>query len=506
MSSLSRKTSTKWNLFFQYSAISIGVLKGLIIVPFYIKFIDIGLYGLWLASGNILVWITLIDPGLSDVLQQKIAIYNGKNDKVGISKSVTSGIFIGAAIAILTYGISIIFLMFIPEILNIVKDTNNKILFQAFNVTAISTSIQLFTYSLMAISYGFLRPIAPGIIYIVAQIIGVIINVLMLFNGFGLMAIAAMMLISSIIILFGNLIYVFLLLKKEKIRLIIDFKYMKNFSKIFSYTFFTSIISKIADNMDLILVARFISPESVTMLELTRRPMKVIQNFTNRPSVALKPALSHLWGEGQVEKSANYISRMINILIIISFFMAGGFVLFNKSLIGLWVGQEYFIGNSLNLILVVNFLILFSIAYNSSQLIFAIGQIKKFSIGNIIQSFVFIILLIVLGKFFGLFGIVIAMGASLLISSFWFFPYLLFKKINLGKSQLKKIILTFIISLALFTCAVLFSDMIVFTNWFDLIMYTGYYSIIYFAVQFILNINLKQEIVLLIKSKPIFNK
>ena len=84
----SRRKKTQWHLFFQYSAIILGIVSGIILIPLYLKFIPLDLYGAWLATGNILAWITIIDPGLSSVMQQKIAVAFGSKKKDEVSQIV----------------------------------------------------------------------------------------------------------------------------------------------------------------------------------------------------------------------------------------------------------------------------------------------------------------------------------------------------------------------------------------------------------------------------------
>jgi O-antigen/teichoic acid export membrane protein len=69
----------KWNFIFQYGFVITNILNGLLTFPLYIHNIDAATLGLWVATGNILAWMTLADPGVGDVLQQRIAQLRGQN-------------------------------------------------------------------------------------------------------------------------------------------------------------------------------------------------------------------------------------------------------------------------------------------------------------------------------------------------------------------------------------------------------------------------------------------
>lgn len=50
------------------------MMVGIILVPIYLVYIPKDLYGYWLATGNILTIISLLDPGIGGVVTQKFHI------------------------------------------------------------------------------------------------------------------------------------------------------------------------------------------------------------------------------------------------------------------------------------------------------------------------------------------------------------------------------------------------------------------------------------------------
>src|SRR4028118_1025065 len=86
------KKLLKWNLIFQYGYVITNIINSLILLPLYLKHIDADTLGIWLATGNILAWMTLADPGVGDVLQQKIAELRGKKLFEETGKTIGSGL------------------------------------------------------------------------------------------------------------------------------------------------------------------------------------------------------------------------------------------------------------------------------------------------------------------------------------------------------------------------------------------------------------------------------
>src|ERR1700748_976255 len=96
------KKVLKWNYVFQYGYVITNIVNAIILLPFYLKRIDASTLGIWLATGNILAWMTLIDPGIGEVLQQKIAELKGKELKDQIEKTIGSGLIASAIILLLS--------------------------------------------------------------------------------------------------------------------------------------------------------------------------------------------------------------------------------------------------------------------------------------------------------------------------------------------------------------------------------------------------------------------
>src|SRR5262245_81108 len=55
-------------------------LQAVILAPLYLHFVGSRLYGSWLASGEMLVWMQTLDLGLPNVLIQRIGAADGAGD------------------------------------------------------------------------------------------------------------------------------------------------------------------------------------------------------------------------------------------------------------------------------------------------------------------------------------------------------------------------------------------------------------------------------------------
>jgi|GEM_PF-636489 len=484
----SRNSVIKWNLVFNYASIVLAIINGLVIVPFYLKFIDHALFGAWLASGNILVWLTIIEPGVGDVLQQKVGSAYGAKDFKTVGLYISSGITVSIFISILVIIACFLFQYLIPGILNLAPTIDAAQLLLAFKIAAIGTGFIMLSYAFVGSNQGLQSSLGIGLIFIISNTLSLVLNLVLLFKGFGLLSIAYATLFRGVGMVAGNVFYLASRLKKEHIALRFERAFFTSFSKLFSYTFFSKISNTVVNNLDLVLVARFVNPETVTMLELTRRPVSIIQNFTNRISVSFMPSLAHLHGEGNIGKVKEVFMNFIFLFSWASMFIIFSFVAFNKDLLSVWAGRSVFIGNPLNILICLSLLIT-SYTYNLSNFTFALGNIKGNSFINIVKSVTYVALMFTLGYFWGIYGFLIASILAVLCSEAWYYPKKIITLLNLDKSTLRdagrenvKLILT-----GLSLCILFNLLHLKITNWAMLIFYGMVFTLCFFALLYVIS-------------------
>src|SRR5437016_1490510 len=99
--SVSRRASTVRSITMQFSTLGIAILQGFLVTPLCLKHINYKLYGAWLATGQILGWISLLDPGVSEVLRQRVARSYGAGQRNVLGIVLGSGLVVGFLIALI---------------------------------------------------------------------------------------------------------------------------------------------------------------------------------------------------------------------------------------------------------------------------------------------------------------------------------------------------------------------------------------------------------------------
>lgn len=424
-----RKKNTFIHLAFSYTNFSIAFVNGILIVPIYLNYIDTTLYGAWLATGNIITWLTIADPGTSNVTIQRIARTVGRMNHHMLPYLVSSSIvisFLASSICLLA---GFVVSGYIGSIMNLDDTTILSETILAFRIAMVAVTIALFEYSIYAILVGMQQQFYTGVSRTIGRLTGIVVSIVMVMKGYGIAGIATGVLVTNALSLLLNI--TFLVTRNTGMKW--SGRYFKAYVRIFSLTFFSRVFSTVYENIDLILVSRILNPAVVAQLEITRRPMKYLQGFLVAPSQSLMPTLSNYFGENKPSTARPLIEKLIIGFFCVFFITGLGFMMFNESLIGLWVGQEYFIGTSINTILSAG-IVITMLNYILSNINTAMGNIKGISYAGIINSIVGLIFMIVLGYQFGLMGIVAAPVLSIICCQLWYYLRHIDQRVNFSPS------------------------------------------------------------------------
>ncbi|MEW6088416.1 MAG: oligosaccharide flippase family protein [bacterium] len=470
-----------------------AIVSGVIMVPLYLKFIPTDVYGAWLASGNVLIWFSFFDPGLTVVLQQRIGSAYGKRDYQTIRELLGGGLFIAGVISISIIAIGFIIAPYLPLFLSLPPGIDKSLIVQAFSIAVIGTSLTVFSFSISAINQGFQSSLGFGLTNFIVTALMTVLTAVLLYKGFGLLAIAIASIFGGVFYTLGQGTYLIWRLTDEKIGFKFSFNNISALTKLLSYTFLGRVSGILANNVDLFVVSRFLGPETVTILSLTRKAPDYSKEFVNQPSVAFMPAISHLTGSGEIDKARKVLIRLIHMLLWILCLTVGGLIALNDDFVRLWVGPYLFAGKTINLIICVSLIFTFT-ANCFGNICMALGNIKGNSLAGLVQSLVFIPLVIFGTKYFGLLGTVLAPSVAILAVSAWYYSRTFSRLLKLSVQDRKNIMYEGFLALAVMVSLTLGFSWCYPENWFRFFALVAVFCFLYSCLIYLVSMNFRCEI------------
>ncbi len=451
------KKNIKWNLIYQYGYLVTNIVNAFLLLPLYVKHINEIQLGLWWATGNVLAWLMMSDPGIGDVLQQRIAVLFGQKDNQGVGYLIGSGLMASFFSFLISILIGFVFFILIDTIIPIDKHIDYSNLKNAFVISIFATGFTLISFALAGINQGLLRSKIVAFAYITANLLFLAVNIVFLFWGWGLLSIAIANLCRAAYLLLFNLYFVFFS-NSNKTNIIFSWTHFKSFVRIFSYTSVAKIITSFSTNFDLIILARFVSPQLITLFEINRRPAKILQGFIGRYSVALMPSISSALGVDRVLVEKR-ILKSFDFYLLITFFATGLLFVSYQGLISIWISPEKFAGLMFTILLLLNFMFA-GLGYFMSNMLYAIGDIKVNSIVNLVKGLLLLLLIPVAAYLLGINGVLLVVLMTTVMIDFIYFTRRL---LSLGFLKVKADeLMRWCVLLIIAVCALLLSNLVAF--------------------------------------------
>jgi O-antigen/teichoic acid export membrane protein len=434
-----KRRTTLWNLFFNYFAVACALVSGVVLVPLYLKFLPLELYGGWLATGNILSWIVIVDPGLSTALMQQTSVAYGSKNTTTLNGLMTGGVAISAGIASVVLFAGFLASTQLDKVLANFDPHVLESLIRPFQLAVIGTALMVLSYGFIAINMGLQSSLGTGLVFAVSMVASLVLTVVLLHCGAGLSAIPAALVLRGTGLILGNVAYLLWRLRCERIGFRPGFGGIRLLLGLMSFTFVGRAAAQIAGNIYLFLLARTLGAEAAPVLALTRKAPDLSRIVLERPAVAFMPSIASLVGSGEVEHARAVLLRLLTILLWMFGIMVAGFLGLNRVFVELWVGASLFAGSAVNAVIVLG-LVCGVIVSTLSNLCYALGNIKGNSIVLGIQAVVALPVMVVASKHYGILGValapVIAMGAVGLV----YFPWKFSKLVKLRRSDGRAII------------------------------------------------------------------
>jgi len=429
----SRRRTTVWNMFFQYFTVVYALISGIVLVPLYLTFIPLELYGNWLATGNIIAWIVIVDPGLSTALMQRTSVAYGGGDTTTLNGLITSGVTLSGAVAGIILIVGLIMAGYLPNLLA-ASGPELKSLSAAFYLAVVGTSLTVFSYGVTAINMGLQSSLGIGLVSAVSTLSSLLLTVVLLYEGAGLLAIPAALMARGAALIAGNVVYLVWRIRQERIPYRPSLAGSRFLLGLMSFTFIGQGLARIAANVDVLFVARQIGPEAAAAFALTRKAPDLSRTVLDRPATAFMPAIASLVGAGELSRARAVLVRLLSILVWLTGLAVVGFLGFNRAFVGLWVGGHLFAGYPVNVAIVLS-LALAVLASTLASMCYALGDIKANSLVWGAYSVLVLPLMYFGSKYYGILGVALSQVVGLALVGVGYFPWRFAKLTKLSGAE-----------------------------------------------------------------------
>ena len=399
----------------------LGMIISFVMVPLTLKLLGVKIYGVWITLIGIIEWFNFFDIGFGHGLRNKYAEARARGDNDNISKYVSTTFFCLLGISAVIFLLFIIFGHYVSwtDILNAPSYLENELYKLAFILCLVFCFRFIFNIVFILLIAD-QQPYVQSIIILIGSILSFIsLLILMKLNINSLYNIGLFISLSQIFPILISFIYFF---STKYINLIpkIKYFYMSTLKEIFSLGinfFLIQITALLLFQTNNIIIAHVCGIEEVTEYNLSYKYMNIVY-------MLFLAYLNPFWSYFTNAYARNDLHVIKNKILIINKVWLGAAaigifqVIASTLFFRLWV-KNTILPNYILLILLL-FYFLLTMRYTIYRtLMNGVGKIKLQFFVTVIEALLHIPLAILLGKKFGIYGVVGVMIIWSLINNIW---------------------------------------------------------------------------------------
>lgn len=408
-----------YNYIFNSINAIIVIVNGIVMVPIYFHYMSVSTYGAWLATGNMVAMLGLLESGFSSVITQKMAAAIGLGDNVKYGKLAGANIVTAViiAIGILLIGLSIS--PFITGWINVDASMASEIRL-SYIVALLASAVAILVSLFGAFPQVWQDTKAVGIINTCTGLIAIASLVAFLLSGFGVISIAMSYLVRAILNLIFQGAWIIRKWKRESIQKPI---YLLSESKLLAkdciYPFFSKLSGVLMGHSQSFIIAYFMNPALAAVYDLTSKVCSVAYGFVSQTNGSFFALFSLTLSSGDKDRISN-IFRNTTQFFSISLAVVGLYsICFTESVINYWVGLDKYGGTCL-LILIVVAKIVFQFRVYCNNILYTGGLINISAKLDILCAIVYIGILLAIIKSAQIYAIPLATLAVSLLFVGWY--------------------------------------------------------------------------------------
>ncbi|MCK4809720.1 MAG: oligosaccharide flippase family protein [Candidatus Omnitrophica bacterium] len=388
-------------------------------IPIILQFVPKPLYGFWIVALSILGYLGFLDLSIGVALTHfvaRISRTDGKAFDQVASTAFFSFLGIGLLVLVLGWGMS----SYVPLWFDISHNDSAEVIL-AFRIAVMGLAMSLPLSTFSGIITGGQRMAVAITIRSATAFIGIVLSIVLLYQGVGLIALALSQLFT---VLIGGLVsYLFCKFRyypRLKISVLLITKTV--ISRLWSFGGYFQlgrIANTVALSTDAILIAAILGAAKVPAYTFTSKLAVLVSvSLASKLPVALFPALSQMYARGEIGKVRSILIRLAGYSTRMAAVFGVFLVIGNRKFISLWVGSDFFGGDILNIIF-VSWVFLDSLYRGTGTVIQASGDLRKWSMVSIIEALLNIGISLVLVRTLGLIGIALGTTISRTVSGIY---------------------------------------------------------------------------------------
>lgn len=414
----------------------LNMLISIIITPLILKFLGKEDYGFYTILFQIIGYLSILDFGLGGSVTRSLASNRGDDDasKSAVNNIISTSFFTYSALGTIVIILGFCFAPLMPSYFEM--GTALRLIAVPITLTlSIFIGLQFPLKVFSSIFYAHQRQLLSNTVGAVITLLNTILPVVFLYFDQGLWSFVYTNILCSLV----SIIMTLILMRKYYPYLKISWRFFSKdlLKELFNFGFFLflgSVSYQIVFFTDRFFIGSFVSLGAATMFALSVKAPEILRELIFKITDNALPAMVEISTKENETKSKTIHQKLLLITVCLSAISFWLVFILNQWFLMLWVGHQYFVGQSI-LLLALIIMVQHNILHVSSLSLFGIGIVKGISFMGFVEALFNLGLTIWLGKQYGIAGILIATIIASWLSVMWYVPYTTMKHLKISLQE-----------------------------------------------------------------------
>ena len=396
------------NALFQSGGWGINIVVTFLFTPYFVYKLTAEGYGIFALLTGLVGYYSVMDLGLGDGVIKFVAQYMVTKNYKAINYSINAALLVQLVMGTIASVVLIVFadpllatLRVSPEYLEAAK--------LSLYACAVGFFFQMLAGTFTSAVRGIQRYDLSSKVSVSVEVFKNVAIALMLFLGYGLLAVIGMVVIATILTFFAN---VYVLKKELPTWTLLDGTNFKYFKKLFGFSgfvFITNISFLFRNYIVRFVISYFLGPAAVTYYVIPSKLVNAVQVLLSSGFTIIFPYASELGARGETEKLKNAWLTGSRLLVAFSIPLYLTIIIFSRPIMTLWMGSTVAENTWVALILLAVLSLLGSLTLVSIKIALGLGHARIQSYFALATIVLYMILLVPLTSQFGIIGAIISM-------------------------------------------------------------------------------------------------
>lgn len=415
----------------------VGIVIGLLMMPFLIQTLGKELYGLWIVIGSIVGTYYLLDLGFNQAVTRYVSKYIHQNNPDAANRIINTALVIYSILGVLVFLASIVAAYFGAE--SLMQNSEQLTLAQTILViVGFSIALEFPAKAFPGIISAYMRYDYIAKIRMLKSVVDALCIYLLVSNGYGLISMALITLVTGLISTILFIRFSLGLFKGMQFdQKLIDLSTIKEVFHFSKWVFITDFSTMLREKMDIWFVAFYLGNIALTVYYVAIRLVEYAIQFLMQATGITGPIFTELYAKNENNKLKDAVMLFLKLDVALGLVAFSGFCILGSSFIDVWMKGAVPTNESFLclLILIVGRLsIYFTSPINS--LLMTLKKHHVISWLSIIEIIISALLCVLIIPVYGIYGAAVAMTVPLIVSRLITLPFLVKRYVELELFEL----------------------------------------------------------------------